>query len=72
MLIFTSMDREIRTVDSIRYRKHGALPKHHLVAVQVIIHTIFKLWNERLLIDKVEVYIIFGGQLESCVSFDVI
>ena len=45
--------------------------EHHLLAIHVVVHAVFQLRHESLLVDEVEVNQFLGGNLDSNVAFDV-
>lgn len=45
--------------------------KHHLSAVHIVVHDIFKFWLQSLFINQVEEDLIISGDLQSLVSLDV-
>lgn len=44
--------------------------KHQLIALNVVVHHVFKDGHQRLLVNKIEVYALVGGDLEPAVSLD--
>lgn len=71
MLVFSSVDLETSLVGLESDTVANIPSKHHLSAVHVVVHGIFKFWLQRFFINQVEVDLIISGDLQPLVSLDV-
>ena len=71
MHVLSPVDFESFIIDFVANAKSNSPTEHHLVAIHVVVHAVFKLRHERLLVDEVEVNQFFGGNLDSYIAFDV-
>ena len=70
MIVLTRPNVELRLVLLVGYAKTNLGPKHHLRGVHEVEHDVFKVGNERLLVDFVEEYPVISGHLDADVAFD--
>jgi len=72
MLIFPSVEVKAPFIKLKRNAVPHFTSKHHLIATHVIHHNVLQLWHQSVFINKVEVNIVIGCNLNSNVTFDVI
>lgn len=70
VVVLPRVDHEARLVLPISNAKAPRWPKHHLGSPHEVEHDVFKLGHECLLVDDVEVYLVFTDNLNPDVSLD--
>lgn len=63
------VDLKAFLVRLVCYPKIKSRTKHHLVALHVVIETVFKSWLKRFQVDQINVDNLIGGNLDPVIAF---
>ena len=69
--IFSAVDFESRFIVFVADTKFDFASEHHLAAIHVISHAVFKIWHMSLGFEAIEIDQVFGCDIYSYIAFRV-